>query len=288
MAGTFMTSLEMAGVSLSLLSIQGPGMLSALDSPTTAPAWVDPMPLTIGANGQVEAPQKVPYTPTDTVAAEAQKKDEHKVDECVYACITSACDRLVEVEPELTRCDSICGDGDCGLVMKKGAIAVKALLEKQGEFSCPSSLCEAVADAVSGSMGGTSGALIELCLRSMANFYRETEMTEGESMIVTFAQALEEGVDAIMFYGGAEPGMRTMLDALVPAVDALCENASEGGVTALVAAAAAAKGGAEKTGYMVALAGRANYVNAELMRGVPDPGAVAVKEFFETVALMIL
>ena len=51
--------------------------------------------------------------------------------------------------------------------------------------------------------------------------------------------------------------------------------------------AAAAKGGAERTKQMEALAGRANYVNAELMRGVADPGALAVKEVFETAALML-
>ena len=77
------------------------------------------------------------------------------------------------------------------------------------------------------------------------------------------------GVDAIQYYGGAEQGYRTMLDALLPAKRAL----AAGGWKEAAEAAAA---GAEATKTMVALAGRANYVDAKVYDGVPDPGAKAV------------
>jgi triose/dihydroxyacetone kinase / FAD-AMP lyase (cyclizing) len=79
-------------------------------------------------------------------------------------------------------------------------------------------------------------------------------------------------------YGGAKPGDRTMLDALVPAIDAL-----KGGD--LKKAAVAAKDGAHRTASMTkARAGRSSYVREDVLREVPDPGAVAVAAIFEALA----
>lgn len=83
------------------------------------------------------------------------------------------------------------------------------------------------------------------------------------------------GVDAIKYYGGGEVGMRTMLDALVPAVEALKSGQN------LSFAADAAGRGAEETKSMQSLAGRANYVAQEKMNGIPDPGAFAVASAFD-------
>lgn len=118
-------------------------------------------------------------------------------------------------------------------------------------------------------MGGTSGALIEIGLRAGAAAYKDGKGWKG---------AFSAGVDAVMFYGGGTPGMRTMLDALLPMRDAI----TAGGDAS--AAASAANAGAESTKEMLALAGRANYVNAEAYKGVPDPGAMAVAIFFAAAA----
>ncbi len=79
-------------------------------------------------------------------------------------------------------------------------------------------------------------------------------------------------------YGGAKLGDRTMLDALVPAIAAL----ESGG---LEAAARAAREGAARTATMAkAGAGRSSYVREEALRGVPDPGAVAVAAVLGAIA----
>jgi dihydroxyacetone kinase len=82
--------------------------------------------------------------------------------------------------------------------------------------------------------------------------------------------ALESGIAAVQRYGGAKTGDRTMLDALVPAIEALKQGS-------IVAAAAAAQQGADATASMKkAHAGRSSYVSAANLFGVQDPGATAV------------
>ena len=81
------------------------------------------------------------------------------------------------------------------------------------------------------------------------------------------------------FYGGAGPGDRTMLDALIPAV----ETSERGGDW--IAAARAAREGADSTAKMTkAQAGRSSYLAESELKGVADPGAVAVAAAFEAAA----
>ena len=89
--------------------------------------------------------------------------------------------------------------------------------------------------------------------------------------------ALISGLDRMRQIGGANPGDRTMVDALLPALDALNDG--------LPAAAAAARKGAEYTASLTsAKAGRASYINAEQLEGHIDPGAEAVARLFEHLA----
>ena len=84
------------------------------------------------------------------------------------------------------------------------------------------------------------------------------------------------------FYGGAAPGDRTMLDALTPAVETL----ERGGDAA--AAARAARNGADATARMVnARAGRSSYLAESELKGVADPGAVAIAVIFEAASLAL-
>ena len=134
-----------------------------------------------------------------------------------------------------------------------------------------------LADAVSASMGGTSGILLELMFRKMG-VSLSSSTSSGGIAASDLAEAFRAGVDAVSFYGGAQEGSRTMLDALFPASSAL----TGGSVSA---AAAAARAGADGTAAMDhAEAGRSNYLSEDVLRGTPDPGAVAVAIVFETLA----
>jgi dihydroxyacetone kinase len=101
----------------------------------------------------------------------------------------------------------------------------------------------------------------------MSTFLNAQKSINSESIKVAFAQ----GVEAISFYGGATAGSRTMLDALIPAVEAMKEGKN------FEDAAKAATNGAQLTAAMTsASAGRSNYLSQESLSGTPDPGAVAV------------
>lgn len=101
--------------------------------------------------------------------------------------------------------------------------------------------------------------------------------------------ALQAGVAAMMRYGGAAPGMRTMLDALVPAAESLLSALADGVLPheAVTAAADAAKEGVVKTSTMAASAGRSSYVPAAQLNNTPDPGAAAAAIWLESVAITL-
>jgi dihydroxyacetone kinase len=121
-------------------------------------------------------------------------------------------------------------------------------------------------------MGGSSGILLAIFVAAAG-----TRVADG------WPVALREGVRAMQRYGGAQEGDRTMLDALIPAVTVL----EAGGDTR--AAASAARRGADATAAMSrANAGRSSYVREESLRGVPDPGAVAVAAVLEALAADVL
>jgi len=200
----------------------------------------------------------------------------------------AVCEVIIGLEPVLTEYDAICGDGDCGVVMRQGALRVladAAVVDRNAtDIIDLSSHFTALAVAVSASMGGTSGALLELCFRAMASSFSllRASRPPGDTAAarpMDWMEALSAGVQSIQFYGGAAKGMRTMLDALIPALDVLREAPWD-----VKSAAEAAAVGAEATRGMDSSAGRSNYVSAAILSGTPDPGAVAVAAVFACIA----
>jgi dihydroxyacetone kinase len=170
------------------------------------------------------------------------------------------------------------GDGDCGITMKRGAVEVqKRLGDGSITTDHPVSMFAALADAISASMGGTSGILLELMFRKLSStLSRDDKIGAAE-----LSRAFQAGVDAVCLYGGAQVGSRTMLDALVPAAAELVASNS------LAEAATKAGVGSNGTAAMkVASAGRSNYLSEETLEGTPDPGAIAVAIVLEALAKM--
>eukprot|EP00551_Chaetoceros_affinis_P010231 CAMPEP_0203677534 /NCGR_PEP_ID=MMETSP0090-20130426/28522_1 /ASSEMBLY_ACC=CAM_ASM_001088 /TAXON_ID=426623 /ORGANISM="Chaetoceros affinis, Strain CCMP159" /LENGTH=598 /DNA_ID=CAMNT_0050544445 /DNA_START=16 /DNA_END=1812 /DNA_ORIENTATION=- len=272
--GSFMTSFDMQGASVSIVSLSASPskLIEYLDEKSDAPAWLAAdifNPAAGNRPSSIEYPEVPPPSKvtSDTVSAELMLSS---FTEVIQSSIQSACNKLIASEPLLTKYDTIVGDGDCGLTMERGAREILSRLEnKQIDTSHPVSLFESLATAVSASMGGTSGVLLELMFRKMSTFLNSDESIDAKRM----EGAFEAGVEAVSFYGGASVGSRTMLDALVPAVNVM---KSVEASTFDDAAKAAVKG-AEGTASMgSASAGRSNYLSEDTLAGTPDPGAVAV------------
>ncbi|KPI28619.1 dihydroxyacetone kinase, L subunit [Actinobacteria bacterium OV320] len=161
----------------------------------------------------------------------------------------------------LTALDSPIGDADHGSNLRRGFTAVSAALEKESPETPGAVLVLAGRQLIS-TVGGASGPLYGTLLRRTGKALGDAAEVDEER----FAEALRAGVDAVMQLGGAAPGDKTMIDALVPAVDALPEGFG--------AARAAAEQGAEATTPLQARKGRASYLG-ERSIGHQDPGATS-------------
>ncbi|MFE7649475.1 dihydroxyacetone kinase subunit DhaL [Streptomyces phaeoluteigriseus] len=161
----------------------------------------------------------------------------------------------------LTALDSPIGDADHGSNLQRGFTAVAAALEKEPPTT-PGAVLVLAGRRLISTVGGASGPLYGTLLRGTGKALGDAaEVSEEE-----FAQAFRAGVDGVMRLGGAAPGDKTMIDALVPAVDALGDGFG--------AARAAAEQGAQATTPLQARKGRASYLG-ERSIGHQDPGATS-------------
>ncbi|GMI19052.1 hypothetical protein TeGR_g11604 [Tetraparma gracilis] len=274
--GSFMTSFGMHGASVSALVLDEAGEIAELlDAPTECKAWQ--MAESLSATPP-PGPLPMPDTTPDNKAPFKESVAIPDFAAAATAAVTAIAAGLSAAEAELTENDKVVGDGDCGITMKRGADALLAAVPGYS-LSAPSQLFLEMADTVSAAMGGTSGALFEIFCRSAALHLRAAQA--GGAAPVTgaaLAGALCAGADAVRAAGGARVGYRTMVDALEPAAAAARAGGSPGD------AARAAREGAESTREMRALAGRSNYVPFERVKGIPDPGAVAVAIIIEAIA----
>ncbi|MEM9281140.1 MAG: dihydroxyacetone kinase subunit DhaL [Verrucomicrobiota bacterium] len=178
-------------------------------------------------------------------------------------------DKIIESEPILTDADRELGDGDHGVGMERGMTAVKEALAGS-EFPSVGKVFMGVGMAMMSSMGGASGAVFGTLFRSGGKALGSAEALDGAGVATFF----KEGTDQVMSRGGANPGDKTMVDALVPAAEKAAGAA--GSVSeALAAAAEGAEAGKEASKDMIATMGRAKTLGEKSL-GKPDAGAVSV------------
>ncbi|MGP3770386.1 dihydroxyacetone kinase subunit DhaL [Streptomyces sp. SDT5-1] len=176
--------------------------------------------------------------------------------------LTAAAAAVDREADRLTDLDSPIGDADHGSNLQRGFNAVRTALDKDAP-DAPGAVLILAGKQLISTVGGASGPLYGTLLRRTGKALGDaTEVSEAD-----FAQALKAGVDAVAALGGAAPGDKTMLDALVPAVEAL-------GDGDFAAARAAAEHGAEATTPLQARKGRASYLG-ERSIGHQDPGATS-------------
>ena len=169
----------------------------------------------------------------------------------------------------LTNLDSALGDGDYGDSMDRGFTAAQAELSTRPPADLRSAF-QTVSSVLIRTMGGSSGPLLgTFFLRAGTACAGKSEL--GPSDVVALFQA---GVDGIQQRGKAERGDKTMLDALLPAVDAMRAALDAGNDLAeiLNRGAAAAEAGVQATKTMQARRGRASYLGDRSV-GHQDAGA---------------
>jgi triose/dihydroxyacetone kinase / FAD-AMP lyase (cyclizing) len=254
--------------------------MDLLDAPTDATAW---QYCDIWSSSDIDDVRpscvEVPEVVVDRTAKSASPMLPSlaipKFENVALAASIHAVTMLSKAEPLLTKYDTIVGDGDCGITMKRGATEILTRLQNGTmKTDHPVPMFVGFADAISASMGGTSGILLELMFRKMGSTLSRVDSIGTDELCMAF----QAGIDVVCLYGGAQVGSRTMLDALVPAAKVLLETSN------LSLASIQARNGADGTAQMkVASAGRSNYLSEETLVGTPDPGAVAVAIVLEAV-----
>ncbi len=249
-----MTALDMHGASLSVLALDGT-MEEALLAPVPVPLWpaavrlaapvVKPLP------GGLEGER---FTPSR--------------DALVAGRIEAVAKALIANEADLNALDAKVGDGDTGTTFAGAARAVLADLDRLPQAD-PPALARALAERIGRAAGGSSGVLASIFFAAAG-----AALAEGAG----WPDALAEGVARVRAYGGAGPGDRTLLDALIPAIEAVKAGSLSN------ATSAASEGARATAGMSRAATGRSSYLAAGDLQGVQDPGAAAIALAFAALA----
>jgi len=182
---------------------------------------------------------------------------------------------------QLTQLDAAVGDGDHGINMDRGMSAVLAKLDAATEEQDIGALLKTVGMTLVSTVGGAGGPLYGTLFLQMGTAVSGKDQLDPDD----WAAALEAGIAGVQARGKAEPGDKTMIDALIPGRDALKSALAEGASfeDALRQSADAAGQGMRDTIPLVARKGRASYLG-ERSAGHQDPGATSSHLLLETAA----
>jgi dihydroxyacetone kinase len=274
LVGTFLTALEMPGVSVSLLRLDDL-RLERLLAPSAAGAWVPPTRPT----GSVDAVAVIGDGDEGGAVGPAWRVGGYR--ERFAEAVAAISGALQQEEERLTELDAVVGDGDIGISLSRGARAVEELVPRL-DLDHPAAALRDISGALRRALGGTSGPLYAVFVLRIATSLAEAQDPGAAS---AWAAAFRAGCDGVQSLSGGKAGDRTMLDALLPAAEAIEQAADRGeGVAAILrAAAAAAEAGVEATKDMRPRLGRSSYLGDRAL-GNPDPGAYAVAIWLGAVA----
>jgi dihydroxyacetone kinase-like protein len=178
----------------------------------------------------------------------------------------------------LTQLDSDIGDGDHGMNMARGFGAIRAKLPELAEKDI-GAIFKTVAMTLISTVGGASGPLYGTFFLQAAT----TANGKSELDLAGLSATIDAGVKGVIQRGKAAVGEKTMVDALVPAMESLHPTGNESLEAAVSRAVEAAKKGAESTIPLVARKGRASYLG-ERSAGHLDPGAASSVLLLEALA----
>ena len=189
-------------------------------------------------------------------------------------------DKIIEQKDYLTELDRPIGDNDHGINMAKGFAEVKKKIEPLADKDVGTVLKTAGMALVS-TVGGSSGPLYGTLFMKMGMALNGKE----ELLFDDFLEAFSVGIEGVKQRGRSTTEEKTMLDAMVPAYEAMKASweADKDVKEALAAGEKAAKAGAEHTKELVATKGRASYVG-ERGIGHQDPGATSFLFMMQVIA----
>lgn len=195
----------------------------------------------------------------------------------IVKVVDAMCDIIIKNEVYFCELDSAAGDGDFGMSLAKGFKVLKTEFnglptDDIGKFlnECGKLIAE--------HCGGASGPIWGSAFRSAGKYGNEKK----ELTLKELSELMQSAVEGIQKRGGAKLGDKTLLDALIPAIESLKKSAEAGEdiLEAIKKSTERAKDGAERTKYIIASKGRASYLG-ERSINYPDAGAMAIAIIFK-------
>ncbi len=265
--GEYVTSLDMAGCSLTLTWLDDELeelWCAAADTPVLRRGAIiatEPAP---ALDEESEAP--LSFAPASAASREGAQ--------CIATMVAKVAHALREAEEELGRIDALAGDGDHGMGMTRGSAAAADAAQKAVAAGAgAASTLAAAADAWADRAGGTSGALWGVALRNWSDELSDDAAISAQAM----AAGARAGLEAIMRFGRARVGDKTLVDSFAPFATTLADEVSKGQPLAAAwnAAARCATQAAAATAQLTPKMGRAKAHTARSL-GHPDAGAVSL------------
>ena len=278
--GELVTSLDMAGCSLTVMWLDDE-LEKYWTAPADSPAYRKGVAAQSDSGERRTDPAADAAAPTQDVA-ELADDDGRAGGRFVVKALDAVAGMLAGVEEELGRIDAVAGDGDHGRGMVKGSSAARAAGSAAAKGGAgQGSVLAAAGREWAAKAGGTSGVLWGALLTAVGGRLGDTGRPDSE----TVAAAMRDGYDALIQLGGASPGDKTMLDAMLPFVEELQRRVTDGESwqTSWRAAAEKATDAARATADMRPKVGRARPL-AERSIGTPDAGATSLAMIAHTVA----
>jgi dihydroxyacetone kinase len=270
--GELVTSLDMSGCSLTVMWLDDE-LEKYWRAPADTPAYRKGATATVSEGARRSDAAAEAAAPKPDVA-ELADEDGRRGGQLVARALEAMAAMLRDVEDELGRIDAVAGDGDHGRGMVKGSAAARdAAASAVDEGAGTGSVLTAAGKQWAAKAGGTSGVLWGAMLSALGARLGDT----GRPDAATIAAGMRDGYEALIRLGGASPGDKTMLDALLPFVDDLQKRVDEGEEWqhAWRAAADVATDAAQATAELRPKVGRARPL-AERSVGTPDAGATSL------------
>ncbi|CAF1147037.1 unnamed protein product [Adineta ricciae] len=280
--GELMTSLNMKGFSLTVLKLStdmSTTILNLLEAPTDAFAWpkiISPTQLPTSIQTLSDSLEFNDEFTAQLVINQSDLLFDASIAELINQALQTVVKRLHNEIDKLNRLDAVSGDGDTGTAFGRAADTISDDLSNQKLIlDRPASLFRRLGLIAESRMGGTCGAICGLFFAAVA---KHLSLSIKSGVIIdSLSDAFEAGIQSVESYARVQPGDKSLLDALIPAVDFIKTKRAQQNFTsqdwkelALVGERAA-----NETKTLVAKVGRASYTKAVDTPTV-DPGAYAV------------
>ena len=277
-AGILETSLNGQGFSISLGNMSGMAkamelqieeVIELLDAPTNAPAWPKNGYQPVKVSKETEELRNKANAAAEDKAGNAKGP---ATPPSLIPALRKACKAGLDAEPTITQYDLQMGDGDCGEAVAGVCKSILANIDALGSNPPPIlSLLDSIGENVE-DVGGSLGAILSILVTAFTNALSDETLKSQKPLDITsIAVAASSALDNLKNYTSAREGDRTVMDVLIPFINALAETKD------LSKAVGVAESKADATKDMKAKFGRATYVGDDDSERshIPDPGAYA-------------